>query len=170
MFKKITTKQHNLLRAFAFTIAAMVLYIPANIYPFMTMNYSGQYHYTTIWDGIRTLYDENMLITATIVLMASIIIPIFKLLALLFIIVTEYLNVLFNIRTSLLALVDYIGRWSMLDIFLVAIMVALVKFGSFATVTAESGTYLLGCVVILTMLASASLSECYEEEEEICET
>lgn len=168
MLKKITTKQHNLLRACAFTVAAMVLYIPANLYPFMTMNYSGQYHYTTIWDGIRTLYDENMLITATIVLMASIIIPIFKLLALFFIIVTEYCDVLYDIRTSLLALVEYIGRWSMLDIFLVAIMVALVKFGSFATVTADSGTYLLGCVVILTMLASASLSECYEEE--ICET
>lgn len=166
--QKLSEKQHNLLRALAFTIAALALYIPANIYPFMTMKYGGQYHYTTIWDGIRTLYDENMLITATIVLMASIIIPIFKLVALLLIIITDYFNVLYDMRTSLLALVDYIGRWSMLDIFLVAIMVALVKFGSFATVSADSGTYLLGCVVILTMLASASLSECYGDDE--CET
>lgn len=166
--KQLTSKQHCLLRALAFTVAAMVLYFPANVYPLMTMQYSGTYHYTTIWDGIRTLYDENMLITATIVLMASIIIPVFKLLSLFIIIITEYFNVAYAIRTSLLALVDYIGRWSMLDIFLVAIMVALVKFGSFATVSADSGTYLLGCVVILTMLASASLSECYEEET--CET
>ncbi len=163
--QSLTEKQHYLLRALAFTMAALALYIPANLYPFMTMKYSGQYHYTTIWDGIRSLYDENMLITATIVLMASIIIPVFKLLALFFIIVTEYCNVLYNMRTSLLAFVDYIGRWSMLDIFLVAIMVALVKFGSFATVSADAGTYLLGCVVILTMLASASLSECYMEVE-----
>lgn len=164
----ITEKQHNLLRALGFTLAAFALYIPANIYPFMTMKYSGQYHYTTIWDGIRSLYDDNMLITATIVLMASIIIPVFKLIALFFIIIADLFDIAYNVRTSLLALVDFIGRWSMLDIFLVAIMVALVKFGSFATVSADSGTYLLGCVVILTMLASASLSECYEEK--VCET
>lgn len=165
---KFTTKQHHLLRALGFTLAALILYIPANIYPFMTMKYAGQYHYTTIWDGIRSLYDDNMLITATIVLMASVIIPVFKLLSLLFIIFADLFNIVYDIRTALLALVDFIGRWSMLDIFLVAIMVALVKFGSFATVSADSGTYLLGCVVILTMLASASLSECYNEK--ICET
>lgn len=164
MQSKLTTKQHHLLRALAFTLTALVLYVPANIYPFMTMKYSGQYHHTTIWDGIRTLYEEDMLITGTIVFMASMIIPVFKLLALLIIIITDYFNVAYNLRISLLALVDYIGRWSMLDIFLVAIMVALVKFGSFATVTAGTATYLFGCVVILTMLASASLSECYEEQ------
>lgn len=162
---KLTIKQHYLLRALGFTFAALILYIPANIYPFMTMKYAGQYHYTTIWDGIRSLYDDNMLITATIVLMASIIIPIFKLLALLFIIVADFFNLAYNMRTTLLALIEFIGRWSMLDIFLVAIMVALVKFGSFATVSADAGTYLLGCVVILTMLASASLSECYDEKK-----
>ncbi|HSX20259.1 MAG TPA: paraquat-inducible protein A [Gammaproteobacteria bacterium] len=168
MKRTLTQKQHYLLRSLGFTIAAMALYVPANIYPFMTMKYSGQYHYTTIWDGIRTLYDENMLITATIVLAASIIIPIFKLIALLFVILADMFDVAYNVRTSLLALIEFIGRWSMLDIFLVAIMVALVKFGSFATVSADSGTYLLGCVVILTMLASATLSECYEVK--LCET
>lgn len=167
MLFNLTEKQHNLLRALGFTLAAMALYIPANIYPFMTMKYSGMYRYTTIWDGIRSLYDDNMLITATIVLMASIIIPIFKLIALLFIIINDLLNIGYNMRMTLLALIDFIGRWSMLDIFLVAIMVALVKFGSFATVSADSGTYLFSCVVILTMLASASLSECYEEQ--LCE-
>lgn len=160
----LTYKQHLLLRALAFTVAALMLYLPANLYPFMTMKYFGQYHHTTIWDGIRTLYEENMLITGTIVFMASIIIPIFKLLALLMIIITDYLNIAYNVRTSLLALIDYIGRWSMLDIFLVAIMIGLVKFGSFATVSAGSATYLFGCVVILTMLASATLSEFYEEK------
>jgi len=149
--------QHNLLRALAFTLAAIALYIPANLYPFMTMQYSGQFQYTTIWDGIRSLFADGMWITATIVFMASIIIPAFKLLALFFIIVTKFYNVAGVQRASLLILVEFIGRWSMLDIFLVAIMVALVKFGSFATVTADVGSYLLGGVVIFTMLASATL-------------
>lgn len=63
-------------------------------------------------------------------------------------------------RTMLLNIVELIGRWSMLDIFIVAIMVALVKFGSFGTVRADIASYLLGGVVILTMLASATLDMC----------
>ncbi len=161
---------HNLVRALSFTIAAMVLYIPANLYPFMTMKYAGQYQSSTIWDGITSLYEGGMWGTATIVFMASIIIPVFKLLSLFFIILSEYFNFAFNARTSLLALVDFIGRWSMLDVFLISIMVALIKFGDFATVTADIASYILGVVVILTMLASASLSECYKGKIEICET
>jgi len=161
---KFSHTDHSLIRALSFTIAAMVLYIPANLYPFMTMKYAGQYQKTTIWDGIKSLYEGGMWGTATIVFMASIIIPVFKLLSLFFIITTEYLNIAFNARTSLLALVDFIGRWSMLDVFLVSIMVALIKFGDFATVSADIASYLLGIVVIMTMLASASLSVCYREE------
>lgn len=166
----ISDTDHYLVRALSFTIAAILLYIPANIYPFMTMKYAGQYQKTTIWDGIKSLYEGGMWGTATIVFMASIIIPIFKLLSLLFIILTEYFSIAFNARTSLLAFVDFVGRWSMLDVFLVSIMVALIKFGDFATVSAEISSYLLGIVVIFTMLASASLSECYKEDPVLCET
>lgn len=164
----LTQTQHYLFRSFCLSLAAIALYIPANLYPFMTMKYAGQYQHTTIWDGIRSLFEEGMWGTATIVFMASIIIPVFKLCSLLFITFTQFFNVAFTARTTLLALIDFIGRWSMLDIFLVSIMVALIKFGSFATVTAGIGSYLLGCVVILTMLASASLLECYKDDFE-CE-
>ncbi len=166
----IPNTDHYLVRALSFTVAAMFLYVPANLYPFMTMKYAGQYQKTTIWDGIKSLYEGGMWGTATIVFMASIIIPIFKLLSLFFIILTKYLNIAFNARTSLLALVDFVGRWSMLDVFLVSIMVALIKFGDFATVSADIASYLLGIVVIFTMLASASLSECYKDDAIICET
>mgnify|MGYP000346633492 CR=1 FL=1 len=165
-----SAKQHHELRSLGFTLAALMLLIPTYLYPFMTMLYAGQAHKTTIWDGIKSLYEGGMWGTATIVFMASIIIPIFKLLALFFIILTEYLNIAFNARTSLLALVDFIGRWSMLDVFLVSIMVALIKFGDFATVSAGIASYLLGIVVICTMLASASLSECYKEPAMPCAT
>lgn len=159
--------KHNLLRSLAFTLAALALYIPANLYPFMMMNYGGKYKYATIMDGIRSLFDSGMWGTATIVFMASVIIPVFKLISLLFIIICDLLNVAKTARIALLALIDFVGRWSMLDVFLVAIMVALIKFGTFATVTANIATYLFGSVVILTMLASASLSECYEEQTQI---
>ncbi len=147
------------MRSLGFTIAALALYIPTNLYPFMTMTYAGQYKHSTIWDGIKSLFESDMLATAIIVFLASIIIPVTKLLALLFIICANLFSSAPTARTSLLVLIDFIGRWSMLDVFLIAIMVALIKFGSFATVSAGPATYLLGFVVILTMLASASLRE-----------
>ena len=150
--------RHHLYRALAFTLAAMAMYVPANLYPFMTMNYSGQFKQATVWDGITSLYDGDMWLTATIVFMASIIIPLFKLIAMIFIIVAKLYNFADVQRASLLMMVDFIGRWSMLDIFIVAIMVALVKFGTFATVSADIASYLFGGVVIFTMLASATLS------------
>lgn len=154
-----TVDFHRLARALAFTLMALFMYIPALLYPFMLMRYAGLYKYTTIWDGIRSLFNEGSWVTASIVFLASIIIPIFKLAALLFIIVAHMLQVAPVARNSLLVFIEYIGRWSMLDIFLVAIMVALVKFGAFADVSAESASYLLGGVVISTMLASATLAK-----------
>lgn len=165
----MTLNQHNLYRSLAFTLAALALYIPVNMYPFMIMKYTGKYQYTTIWDGIRTLFDEGMWATATIVFAASIIIPIFKLVSLLFIILANLFGILPTYRTSLLLFVDFIGRWSMLDVFLLAIMVALVKFGSFAQVSADISSYLLGFVVILTMLASASLNTPYDNDKDLFE-
>ncbi len=153
-----TFTTHNLFRSLAFTLAALALFVPANLYPFMIMKYSGHYQNATIWDGISSLFESGMWVTGSIVFMASIIIPLFKLLALLFVIITKLLNIAGAQRASLLILVDFIGRWSMLDIFIVAIMVALIKFGSFATVKADVASYMLGGVVIFTMLASATLS------------
>jgi paraquat-inducible protein A len=156
--------QHALFRSLAFTLAAIALYIPANIYPFMTMNYAGQYQNATVWDGISSLFESGMIITAGIVFFATIIIPAFKFISLLFIISTKLLNFSSLAHTNLLAFVEFIGRWSMLDIFIVAIMVALIKFASFATVSADIASYLLGGVVILTMLASSALAACVKEK------
>lgn len=155
--EKVIKDNHHIYRSLAFTFAAIALYIPANLYPFMTMKFSGKYQDSTIWDGIKSLFEGGMWATATIVFMASIIIPVFKFAALLFINFAHLYNFGKVARRSLLILVEFIGRWSMLDIFLVSIMVAIIKFGSFAKVTADISSYLLGFVVIFTMLASATL-------------
>jgi paraquat-inducible protein A len=159
----LTTIQHKLFRSLAFTVAAIALYIPANIYPFMTMNYAGQYQDATIWDGISSLFEGGMFITAGIVFLATIIIPALKFISLLLIISAKMLNISAISHIRLLTFIEFIGRWSMLDIFIVAIMVALIKFASFATVSADISSYLLGGVVILTMLASSNLAACVKE-------
>jgi len=144
------------LRTLALVLSALALYIPANLYPVMTMQYMGLYSDSTIWDGVKSLYQTNMWFTGTVVFLASIMIPLFKLLGLLFVTMCASGGYLKTASSTLLKFIDFIGRWSMLDVFLLALMVALIKFGSFATVTASTGSYLFAAVVVLTMLASAT--------------
>jgi paraquat-inducible protein A len=92
---------------------------------------------------------------AILVLLCSIVIPLAKILGLFYICATWKKHPPYR-NSFLLRFIEIIGRWSMLDVFLVAILVALIKLGSIATVKPELGIVAFGCVVVLTMLASAN--------------
>jgi len=155
----ITPTSHSVLRSLALALTALALYVPANLYPMMTMQYMGTYRTTTIWQGVTSLFETNMWITGSIVLMASIIIPLFKILSMTIIAMSALTGKGKVAASSLLKFIIFIGRWSMIDVFLVALMVALVKFGSFATVTAGTGSYLFAGVVVFTMLSSTTFNK-----------
>jgi len=157
-FLNITPASHSVLRTLALALTALALYVPANLYPVMTMQYMGTYSTTTIWQGVTSLFESNMWITGSIVLTASIIIPLFKILSLTIISLSALTGKGQVAGYSLLKFIEFIGRWSMIDVFLVALMVALVKFGLFATVTAGTGSYLFAGVVVFTMLASTTFN------------
>ncbi|MDB2414151.1 paraquat-inducible protein A [Rickettsiales bacterium] len=150
----ILNKQHSLQHVAALTIAALALYIPANLYPIITMQYMGLYKETTIYEGVQSLFDEGMWFTGTIVFLASIVIPLIKIFGLLFLVIMASIKKKYALVFNFHRLIDNIGRWSMLDVFLLSIMVALVKFGSFATVTSGVGSVAFAAVVLFTMLAS----------------
>lgn len=150
----------------ALSLAALALYIPANLYPIMTMQYMGLYKETTIYQSIQTLFDDGMWFTGTVVFLASIAIPLLKIIGLLSLTLLASFPKYHALAHRLHALIDHIGRWSMLDVFLIAIMIALVKFGSFATVTADTGTICFTLVVLLTIAASLLFDvEILREEE-----
>ena len=145
-------------RTAAFSLAALFFFVPANIYPILRMEFYGAYSESTVWDGCAKLYRDGQWLVATIVFLASILIPLLKLLGLFFlVVVAKFRPAIFRQERSRISrTLEVIGPWAMLDVFLVAILVALVKLGSLATVLPGRGLAAFTAMVVLTILASAS--------------
>jgi paraquat-inducible protein A len=138
----------------AFSLTALILYIPANLYPFMTIELYGSRNSSTIWGGIVSLNEGGSWPIALIVFLASMLIPFCKLIILFYLGLTASSGQHPRFKTKLYNIVEAIGRWSMLDIFLLAVLVAIMKLGPWTTVRPELGSLLFALVVIFTMLAS----------------
>lgn len=142
----------------ALSLAALVLYIPANIYPILRMTMYGSTSESTIWDGVVSLMQHDQWGVAVVVFLASIVIPLLKLLALFFLVGSSALPLGRGLRgrTALYRFIDRVGPWAMLDVFLLAILVSLVKLGELATVVPGIGLVAFTGMVVLTLLASAA--------------
>ena len=142
----------------ALALAALILYIPANIYPILRMHFYGAYSESTVWDGVVSLAQSRQYFVALIVFMASIVIPLAKLVGLLYLVITARFNVgrRRRGRMRIYRLIDVVGPWAMLDVFLLAVLVALVKLGQIAIILPGPGLIAFTAVVVLTMFASAS--------------
>lgn len=151
----VRRRVNSRVRTAALALAAIVLYVPANIYPIMIMEYLGRHTENTVWGGVKALYEDHMWYVAAIVFAASILIPLLKLIGLFFLVCSRS-NRWQKPRTRIYKIIGHIGPWAMLDVFLLSILVALIRFGSFATVIPGPGIYAFTSVVVLTMLAAAS--------------
>lgn len=151
-------KTNSIQRTVALTLAALVLYIPANVYPVMTLRQMGYEQSDTILSGVVALIKAGSPEIAVLIFLCSIAIPLLKLLGLLYLSLAVSRGHARSLRgrTFLYKTIEVIGRWSMLDVFLLSILVALVKLGSFATITPGPGIIAFAAVVVLTLLASAS--------------
>ncbi|TAL98304.1 MAG: paraquat-inducible membrane protein A [Paraburkholderia sp.] len=146
----------SLMRVWALLIAAALLYIPANLLPVMhTASLVGAED-DTIMSGVVYFWTSGDWPLSIIVFIASILVPMLKLSVLALLTITAQRRSKWrpDQRTKLYRLVERIGRWSMLDVFVVTLTVALVRFKSLAVITAGPGALAFGSVVILTMLAS----------------
>ncbi len=149
-------KRDSVARSWALLLAAYMLYIPANLLPIMETGSLLKHRNDTILSGIVHLWRTGFEGIATIVFIASILVPLFKLivLTLLLISVQRRSTRLTGQRLRLYRLVDLVGRWSMLDIYVVTILAAVVQIRSLATVTAGPGAIAFGAVVVLTMFSA----------------
>ena len=151
-------KTNSVTRTWALLIAAAVLYIPANAYPFLTVVRLGQGAPSTIIGGVKELVDLQMWPLALLVFVASITVPLLKLVGLGYLLITTQRGSSWRLagRTRLYRAVDFIGRWSMIDIFMLSLLTALVRMGVLASVTPNAGAVAFAGVVVLTMLAAIS--------------
>lgn len=149
-------KPQSLQRTWALVIAALILYVPANVYPIMTVTTLGRTQSDTILSGVFYLLTHGMWPLAVVVFVASVFVPLLKLLLLVLLLLSVQLRARWRPldRTRLYRITEAVGRWSMVDIYVVTILVALVKLGNLATVEAEAGAIFFAAVVVLTMFAA----------------
>lgn len=148
----------SLMRTWALLLTSAILYIPANLLPIMTVNSLGQGSPSTIMAGVIELVQHGMIPIAAVVFVASILVPTFKLvgIALLLFSVQRHQPLSARQRIIMYRFIEFIGRWSMLDIFVIAILVAVVNFGRIASIEANLGAVAFASVVVLTMLAAVT--------------
>ena len=151
-------KPDSLRRTWAFLIAAAILYIPANLLPVLHTGTVFNQQTDTIMSGVIHLWVTRSWGLALIVLVASIVVPLAKLVSLAYLAWAAQRRSTLRPeqRARLYRATHYIGRWSMVDIYVGAALVALVQLGPFASVGPGSGAIAFGAVVILTMLAAMS--------------
>lgn len=151
-------KPYAITRTWAFLVAAMILYIPANTLPMMRTTTLFDARQDTILSGVLHLGAEGSWDLAAIVFIASVVVPLSKFATLILLLVTAQRGSAWRRaeRAQLYRLIEKVGHWSMLDVFVVALLVALVHFQTFGTVEAGAGAIAFGAVVLLTMLASMS--------------
>ncbi|MFT9361122.1 paraquat-inducible protein A [Acetobacter okinawensis] len=148
-------KPNGRMRALALLISAVVFYLPANIYPVMTVIRLGGGSGHTIIEGAVELWQDGMIPLSLLVLFASVTVPVLKIFGLLFMLFTTWRHSARWLvgRTKLYRVIDVIGRWSMIDVFMVSILVAMVRFNSMASITANGGMVCFAAVVVLTIFA-----------------
>lgn len=151
-------KPDSIARTWAFIIAATVMYIPANLLPIMETSSLFGAQADTIMSGVVYLWTSGSWSLAIVVFVASVTVPMLKLLALIVLVVSVQLRSQWEPvqRTRLYRLVELVGKWSMLDIYVVAMMVTLVQLKALATIKAGPGAIAFGAVVVLTMFAAMS--------------
>jgi len=151
-------KPDSLKRTWAFIVAAMILYIPAVLLPVMVTSTLFGAQSDTILSGVVYLWTTGSWLLAAIVFIASVVVPMLKILSLIYLAWSTQLRspLIPRQRTCIYRTVEFGGRWSMLDIYVITILVALVQFGSVATIEAGPGAIAFGAVIVLTMFAALS--------------
>lgn len=151
-------KSNSLARTWALIFSATLLFIPANVYPVMTIIQFGRGAPNTILSGVVHLIEGGMWVLAMIIFFASIVVPILKLIVLSFLLVSIRKKSTWRSRdrTLLYRVTEAVGAWSMVDIYVVAILAALVNLGSLSTIRPGIGATFFGAMVVITMLAAHS--------------
>ncbi|MEZ4471959.1 MAG: paraquat-inducible protein A [bacterium] len=151
-------KTNSLQRTWALVVASLLLFFPANLLPIMEVTTLGTPQADTIMSGVMHLLEHGSWPLALVVFFASVVVPLFKIIALLVLLISVQRRSMWRPveRTRLYRLTELLGRWSMVDIFVVTVLAALVQAGALAEVRAMAGAVFFGAVVVVTMIAAES--------------
>jgi len=152
-------KPNSLQRTWAFLIIGLMAYVPANLYPIMlTTSLSGNSS-DTIYSGVIALAQSGSVFVAVVVFVASVVIPVAKFVIIAGLALSLHFqwNMSENTRHILHTITEFIGRWSMIDVFVVAVLAALIQLGAILTIEPGLGINAFALSVVFTMLSATSL-------------
>lgn len=151
-------KHKSITTTWALVVTASILFIPANVLPIMRVEFLGSVEYSTIMDGILFFLHEKEYGIGLIIFVASILVPLFKIIGLAIVLLSIRFKWNRGLRhkTMMYQFIVFVGRWSMLDIFVIALMATIVDFGALSsTLVAPAASY-FAAVVVSTMFAATS--------------
>ena len=149
-------KVNSIQRSWALLITAAMLYIPAMVYPVTTVYALGQVQASTLMGSVVHFFESGAWPIAIIIFVASVAVPILKIVGLGYLLIcVQQKNISNRVQlTKLYRMVEFVGRWSMIDVFVVAILVALVQIGIFINIIPGLGIMAFTGVVVVTMFAA----------------
>lgn len=152
-------KPHSMQRAWAWLLSGLILYAPANLYPIMITETLGRAEANTIIGGVVALFEHGSYLVAVVVFGASVLIPLLKFFVMAYLLITIHNMSRRRLadRHRLFRIVEFIGRWSMIDVFVVAILAALVQLSGLGKVLPGPAAGAFAAMVVCTMLSAAAL-------------
>lgn len=150
----------SLQRSWIFLLTALLLYFPANLLPIMSTNSLGTHTSNTIAGGVLLLWEHGSYFIASIIFIASIVVPIGKFIALFALCLSETFDLRLNAyhKTNIYRITEYVGRWSMIDVFVVAFLAGFIQMGEIMSIYPGPAALAFAAMVIFTMLAANSIN------------
>lgn len=149
-------KPASISRTWALVLSAAIFYLPANILPIMRVDFLGTPDDSTILDGIIYFFQTGEYLVGGIILTASVLVPLFKIVGIILILASIHFHWRgwLKHKSGMFRFIEFIGRWSFLDIFVIALLGAMVRFGSLTTIEADPAAPFFTAVVVSTMFAA----------------
>lgn len=148
--------EQSIQKTWAWLITSVILYVPANTLPILRTNFLGQQSENTILGGVVTLWEHGSYPIALVIFVASVLVPIVKILVLAWLCISVQIgsNLALSQKAKLYRVTEFVGRWSMVDVFVVGILVALVQLGNIMTMLPGAAALAFAAMVATTMLAA----------------
>lgn len=140
----------------AWLVTSIVLYVPANFLPILHTKFLGKVSENTVLGGVVTLWEHGSYPIAIVIFVASVLVPLGKIMVLAWLCLSVQLGSTYAVtqKTKLYRITEFVGRWSMVDVFVVAILVALIQLGSVMTIVPGAAALAFAIMVITSMLAA----------------
>ena len=154
-----TDKSGNLQRCWSYLLTGLIFYFPANLLPIMRTTQLGNETDATLAGGVVLLWEHGSWLIAVIIFIASLLVPLAKFLALGGLCLSQFMHIDMSPmnRIRIYRVTEFVGRWSMVDVFVVGFLTALIQMGSLMSITPGPAALAFGAMVVFTMLAANSL-------------